>query len=576
MGFKPLPIGIENFGKLIRDGYYYVDKTWLIKELLDLKGEVNLFTRPRRFGKSLSMSMLQYYFEDTGNDEQNEENSALFEGFRIMDAGESYLSKRHAYPVISLSLKSGKQQNFELCYSCVREELAREYRRHEAVIPALPEADAEKYRAIMERKASFEDYITALRFLSDCLFYAYKKTVIILVDEYDVPLEASWFAGYYNEFVGFLRSLFESALKTNPHLEFAVMTGCLRISKESIFTGLNNMKTISILTDAYGEHFGFLQSEVDQMLKDYGRLDKRETLKEWYDGYSFGMAEVYNPWSVINYVKALAINPEALPAPYWSNTSSNAIVKDLIEHADSGVRQEIEGLLAGAAIEKPIHENITYEDMYASEDSLWNFLFFTGYLKKTGLHLLEDTRYVSLAIPNREVRYIYNYTVKEWFQEEIRTKDLSALYRALLCGDDEAFQEELSILLMRSISYMDGKEAFYHGFLLGILENLEDYIVISNREGGLGRFDLVLRSTDVKKIPVVIELKVSDTFRGMEAACSRALKQIEEKRYYDWLLEEGYTEVLDYGISFYKKQCLVKVEKVHLREDAYDTGSKRR
>lgn len=558
MAFKPLPVGIDNFEKIISGGYYYVDKTWLIKELLDMKGEVNLFTRPRRFGKTLNISMLQCYFEDTGDLVRNQKNNELFAGLRIMGAEKRYLEQMSAFPVINLSLKSGKQRDYELSYGCLKEELAREYRRHEAVLSYLPAADAEKYHGIMERRASEQDYVTALRFLSDCLFYVHNKRVIILIDEYDVPLENAWFGGFYDDMIGFLRSLFESALKTNPNLEFAVMTGCLRISKESIFTGLNNPKMISILTDMYGEHFGFSQSEVDQMLKFYKREEAGETVKDWYDGYQFGDAEVYNPWSVINYVESVAVNPFALPQPYWKNTSSNAIVKELIEHADSKVKAELEQLIAGGTIEKPVHEDITYGEIYDSEDNLWNFLFFTGYLKKTSIRMEEDVRYVSLAIPNREVRYIYNSTIMTWFRDEIREKDLSALYRALLDGEEAVFQKELSVLLMNSISYMDGREAFYHGFVLGILENMKDYLVSSNREGGLGRYDIAVRSLDVTQTPVILELKISETFKGLEAACCEALRQIEEKCYNDWLPEEGYTEVLDYGIAFFKKQCRVK------------------
>lgn len=560
MAFKPLPIGIDNFDKLIRGDYYYVDKTWLIKELLDMKGEVNLFTRPRRFGKTLNMSMLQYYFEDMGNKEQNRKNQSLFQDMKIMDAGEKYLSQMSVYPVISLSLKSGKQHTFEMSYGCLKEEIAREFKRHIEILQSGElELEKDKYLRIAKEEGSEQEYATAIRFLSECLAKCYENKVIILIDEYDVPLENSWFSDFYDEMIGFLRSLFESALKTNPCLEFAVMTGCLRISKESIFTGLNNLEMITILTDAYGEHFGFLQSEVDKMLELYGSEKKSDILKDWYDGYVFGRAEVYNPWSVINYVKALVVNSHALPAPYWKNTSSNAIVKDLVERADTKVKAEIEQLLDGGIIEKPIHEDITYGDIYDSEDNLWNFLFFTGYLKKTAISMTGDIHYVSLAIPNREVRYIYNSTIMNWFRDEIKMKDLTPLYRALTHGDAENFQKELSILLMNSISYMDGREEFYHGFLLGVLENMKEYLVTSNREGGMGRYDIAIRSIDVTKIPIILELKISNTFKGMDAACDAALRQLEEKHYNDWLSGEGYTEVLDYGIAFFKKQCRIKV-----------------
>lgn len=565
MSYKPLPIGIDDFNKLIRGDYYYVDKTWLIKELLDQKGEVNLFTRPRRFGKTLNLSMLQYYFEDTGDTERNIQNQSLFHGMRIMEAGDTFLSQMSAYPVINLSLKSGKQPSYELSYGCMREVIAREFKRHMDILKSEKLAfERDKYTCIAKEEGSAQEYATALRYLSECLEKFYSSKVVILIDEYDVPLENAWFCGFYDEMSGFLRSLFESALKTNPCLEFAVMTGCLRISKESIFTGLNNLEIISILANAYDEHFGFLQSEVDVMLQFYSLDAEHDALRAWYDGYLFGDAEVYNPWSVINRVKALAISQAALPIPYWSNTSSNSIVKTLVERADSKVKAEIELLVADGTIEKQVHEDITYGDIYDSEDNLWNFLFFTGYLKNTGLRMEGDARYISLAIPNREVRYIYNNTIMNWFRDDIKTKDLSSLYHDLLNGEGEGFRQELSILLMNSISYMDGREAFYHGFILGILGNLRDYIVTSNREGGTGRYDIAVRSLDVSKPALIIELKVSDTFKGMDATCDAALKQIANNGYNDWLPEEGYTEVLDYGIAFFKKQCRVKVERKHV------------
>ena len=558
MTVKPLPIGIDNFEKLIQGGYYYVDKTWFIKELLDKKGEVNLFTRPRRFGKTLNMSMLQYFFEDTKDARINENHRELFQGMRIMGAGAEYLCHMNGFPVISLSLKSSKRTTFSSSYFMICEELGREFDRHREVLEYLPEEKQKKYRRFLEGTASEDEYSGALKFLSEVLWEAYHKKAVILIDEYDVPLENAWFCGFYDQMMDFLRALFETALKTNVCLEFAVMTGCLRISKESIFTGLNNPEMNSILSDSYGEHFGFIQSEVDKMLAFYRQEAAKAGLMEWYDGYSFGTAEVYNPWSVVNYVKALGVNAAALPVPYWNNTSSNAIIKDLVERADMKVKLEIERLIAGETIEKPVHEDITYGDIYESEDNLWNFLFFTGYLKKKAVRMEGDIRYISLAIPNREVRYIYNNTIINWFQSEIKTKDLTVLYRALSEGNPEEFQKELSALLMETISYMDGREEFYHGFLLGILETMKDYLVTSNREGGLGRYDIAVRHLDVSRTPMILELKVSETFKGMETACDEALRQIEDMHYNDWLPEEGYTEVLDYGIAFFKKQCRVK------------------
>lgn len=557
---KPLPIGIDDFEKMIRGGYYYVDKTMFIKELLDMRAEVNLFTRPRRFGKTLGISTVRYFFENTGNTDKNRERQTLFNGMQIIQQGERYVQEMNRYPVITLSLKSSKQPNWDLAYGCLKEEIGREYLRHSEILDFLKtEEQRRRFTDIMNLRGSQQDFVTSIRFLSDCLYQYWGQKVIILIDEYDVPLEHSYFSGFYAAMIDFIRSIFESSLKTNPSLEFAVLTGCLRISKESIFTGLNNPKMISILSEAYGEHFGFLQEEVDEMLDFYQLGEAQALVKEWYNGYQFGNAEVYNPWSVINYVDSAVINKNALPAPYWNNTSSNAIVRDLVERAQSKTKAEIEQLVAGGTIEKPVHEDITYADIHASEDNLWNFLFFTGYLKKISLRLVGDSRYVKLAIPNREVRYIYNNTIINWFHDKIRVEDLSELYKSLTEGNAEEFQNGLSMLLMKSISYMDGREEFYHGFLLGILENMKDYLVTSNREGGMGRYDIAVRNLDVAKTPMILELKVSDTYKGMESACNEALKQIEEKHYDDWLPDEGYSEVLNYGVAFFKKQCRVKV-----------------
>lgn len=560
MRSKPLPIGIDDFEKIIRGGFYYVDKTMFIKELLDMRAEVNLFTRPRRFGKTLGISTVRYFFENTGDAEKNRARQSLFCGMQIMRQGNRYVQAMNQYPVISLSLKSSRQPNWELAYGCLKEEIGREYLRHSEILDFLKtEEQRRRFTDIMNLRGSQQDFVTSIRFLSDCLYQYWGQKVIILIDEYDVPLENSYFSGFYDTMIDFIRSIFESSLKTNPSLEFALMTGCLRISKESIFTGLNNLKMISILSEAYGEHFGFLQSEVDDMLKFYEIDESQGLVKEWYDGYRFGNAEVYNPWSVINYVDSAVISKNALPAPYWNNTSSNAIVRDLVERAESKTKAEIEQLVAGNTIEKPVHEDITYADIHTSEDNLWNFLFFTGYLKKISLSLVGDSRYVKLAIPNREVRYIYNNTIINWFRDKIRVEDLSGLYKSLTAGNAEAFQKGLSMLLMKSISYMDGREEFYHGFLLGILENMKDYLVTSNREGGMGRYDIAVRNLDVTKTQIILELKVSDTYKGMESACNEALKQIEKKHYNDWLPDEGYTGVLNYGVSFFKKQCRVKV-----------------
>lgn len=561
MTLKPLPVGVDDFKDLIQNDYYYVDKTLFIKDLLDLRGKVNLFTRPRRFGKTLIVSMVRYFFENTGNADSNAENQVLFKKMKIMEQGERYTSEMSQYPVISLSLKSSKQPDWELAYGCLIEEISREYLRHSFIMDSLKtQEQRRRYEDIMNHRGSRQDYVTSVRFLSDCLYQYWNKKVIILVDEYDVPLENSYFSGFYKKMIDFIRSVFESALKSNPGLEFAVVTGCLRITRESIFTGLNNLEMVSILNRSYGEFFGFVQAEIDEMLKYYGLTEQRERIREWYNGYLFGDSQVYNPWSVANYVKALTVAPNELPAPYWANTSANSIVKTLIERADVSTKKELEDLLAGGIIEKPVHEDITYDSVYDSEDNLWNFLFFTGYLKQVSRRLENITQYVTMAVPNLEVEYIYRNTITSWFRDEIKVRDLTVMYQAMQAGNSEVFQQELSKLLQLSISYMDAMESFYHGFILGVLGNMKDYIVQSNREGGKGRSDIVIRSLDVSCPPMILELKVAQTYKGLDDACDKALNQIKEKEYGSWLPEEGYTEVWNYGIAFYRKQCKIKAE----------------
>lgn len=552
---KILPIGIDDFKQLIQGEYYYVDKTLLIKELIDQKGAVSLFTRPRRFGKTLNMSMLQCFFEK--NEGQNEN---LFEGLAIMECGTGYLTHMGKYPVISISLKSMKQSGYEEAFFCFKEEIAREYKRHDRIVDSLKyESEKERYLRIVEMTATKEEYLTALRFLSDCLMSYYKQECVVLIDEYDVPLESSYFAGFYEKMISLIRSLFESVLKTNTNLKFAVITGCLRISKESIFTGLNNLENISILNEYYSEHFGFTQAEVNKMLSYYGIPEKEAVMREWYDGYRFGGTDVYNPWSAINYVKTCVRNADAYPEPYWSNTSSNSIVRKLIDCANLSVKQEIEMLIEGKTIEKPIHEDITYEDIDSTQDNLWNFLFFTGYLKKIEERMLDETKYVRMAIPNSEVRYIYKTTVRRWFEEQIKTKDMTGFYQAFLSGDAKLMEQEIAAKLRESISFYDNKEAFYHGFLLGLLGGMDDYLIDSNREAGDGRYDICLRSLDVTKPVILIELKVASDFYSMNAKSEEALKQIVQRRYKEAVLGEGYQNILNYGISFYKKNCYVSV-----------------
>ena len=554
MEWTPLPIGVDNFEKLRDRGYYYVDKTLFIKDLIDMHGEVNLFTRPRRFGKTLNMSMLRYFYEIS-----DEDRSRLFAGTKIMDAGEKYIEEMGQYPVISLSLKSMKQASYKSAFYCLKEDISREFNRHRNLSEGIETEEIRlKYHRFAAGTAEDDEYLTALKFLSECLYSFYGRKTVILIDEYDVPLENAYFNGFYDRMVVLIRSLFESALKTNDTLEFAVVTGCLRISKESIFTGLNNLNVVSIMDTTYAEHFGFTQSEVDQILKHYGLEKNHSAVKTWYDGYQFGDTEVYNPWSVISYVNSCYKDKNALLKPYWSNTSSNSIVRTLVERADLSVKQEIEALIEGKTITKPIHEDITYDDMDSTQDNLWNFLFFTGYLKKISEHQDGEEILVEMAIPNSEVRYIYKNTVLRWFEEKTKKKELSPLYESILDGDREKMAEILSENLMETISFYDYQESYYHGFLAGMLKNIGNYIVLSNRESGNGRPDIVLKYPSVRGKAVILEIKVARTYQELESKCDEALRQIDEQKYEEALRQEGYSNILKYGIAFYRKESMVK------------------
>lgn len=556
MPHKPLPIGVENFEEMIKKNYYYVDKSLFIKELIDKKGKVNLFTRPRRFGKTLLLSMLKSYFDTEGD-------AKSFTGLKIMDAGEWYTSHMNRYRVISLTLKSAKQMKLEDSMKMLRTEIAGQFSRFSYIAESgkLSDTDIEKYKKICSEKADYSEYKNSLKFLCECIYKATGTKVIILLDEYDVPLENAYYNGCYNEMIDFIRSLFESAFKTNDYLEFAVITGCLRISKESIFTGLNNLKINSILSDNYGEFFGFTDDEVESILSYYHLESKYDEVKEWYNGYTFGSVNVYNPWSSILYVDDHVANINRLPISYWANTSSNSIVKDLIERADDMAKNEIEKLIAGGTIEKPVHEDITYGEIYESQDNLWNFLFFTGYLKKVSEWFDDsnDRIMIKMCIPNREVRYIYREKILTWFEKKVKASDRTELFRGLLCFDAKTFENEIGKLLRQSISFNDYYENFYHGFLVGILTGLEGCIVKSNREGGIGRSDIYLKPLDMTKPGIVIEIKVADSMHNIGEKAQEALNQIIDKRYEEELLDEGYLETRRIGVAFFKKNCRVAV-----------------
>ena len=563
MDYKPLPVGVDNFEKLVTRGYYFIDKTWYMKELLDRKGDVNLFTRPRRFGKTLNMSMLQYFFEDMRTDEgEKKDNSYLFENMKIMQAGEQYLAHMGKYPVINLTLKDAKQPNFELAYEAIKWQIADEYARHAYILNDERLSDEkEAYLQIRRRTADRGAYNNAIKFLSQCLEKYYGRKAIILIDEYDVPLENAFTEKFYNEMIGFIRSLFESALKTNSSLEFAVITGCLRISKESIFTGLNNLDVISILDWNYGEYFGFTEEEVKKLCKDCGLEHKYDLIKEWYNGYIFGNTNVYNPWSVIRYVKALTSHEEEFPHSYWANTSSNVVVRNLIEMADDSVKGELENLIDGGTIEKPIHEDITYGEVYENMDNLWNFMFFTGYFKKVRERMDEKTkkRYLTMEIPNEEVRYIFREKIMAWFERKMKERDLTRLHTAFVSKDTKILEEELTDILYETISSFDESENYYHGLVAGLLSGMKGYRTKSNRESGKGRCDLFVKPVSRRKEAFIVDFKTTKKMKELDAKADEALQQIEDKKYALELEEDGYDIVSSYGIAFCGKDCCVKV-----------------
>jgi len=558
---KPLPVGKSFFDQVIEDGSYYVDKTLFIKDLLDKTAAVTLCTRPRRFGKTLNQTMLKCFFEDTAR-VGGKDTRSLFRGLKIEGAGERYLAHQGKYPVIFLSFKEAEAENFDITSRVLKEMITDEFSRHSYVAERIAsKRDLNRFEELSLGGGDISIYRDSLKFLSKCLENYHDQKAIILIDEYDVPLENAWRCRFYDEMIKFIRPLLSSALKDNPHLQFAVVTGCLRISKESIFTGLNNLEIVSILSDFYDEYFGFTQAEMDVMLEYYNMESKTDIVKEWYNGYLFGRAEVYNPWSSIQIVSNWSQNINRNPAPYWVNTSSNAIVRELIDNADTEMKAELETLMAGGTISKVIHEDITYDEVRENANNLWNFMFFTGYLKKVRERINEDGELIiDLSIPNIELRYIYKTKIQDWFEKRIKEKDLRGFFDAILSGDVDTFQRELSILLAESISFMDSAESFYHGFMIGVLSRLEGYRVKSNRESGHGRSDLAMYSVNGKDSNAVIfEFKPAKKPDKLSAASEAALEQIYKNDYAAyWDKEQGYKNILKYGIGFCGKKCEVK------------------
>ena len=559
---KKISIGVEDFKTIIEKDGYFVDKTLMIQNLIKSNAMVTLFTRPRRFGKTLNQFMIRRFFEDEITEKgEKVDNGYLFDGLKIAECGEEILKHQQQYPVIFMTLKSAKQPNFEMAYGALADEIYNEFMRHRYVLQsdALLPIEKERYENLLNRRADEKEVAKALAFLSECLFKYHGKNTIILIDEYDVPLENAYFEGFYDKMIKFIRSLFESALKTNPYLERSVITGCLRISKESIFTGLNNLKVDSVLRTEYGDSFGFTESEVEAMLAYYDLQEELPEVKRWYDGYLFNDIEIYNPWSIVNYVYDHDRKITQFALPYWSNTSSNSIIREMVGEADQEAKADLETLINGGTIEKPVHEDITYGDIHQSQDNLWNFLFFTGYLKKVGEQKEGNNLKLEMKIPNIEIATIYENSISYWFEQRIKETDRSPLVRALETGDCEAAEDFINRQLADTISYYDYAENFYHGFMAGLFVNIGGYLVKSNRESGNGRPDIVMQTVQVRKgRAIILELKIAGSIAEMEAVCDRALAQIEEQHYAEPFVTEGYPEVKKYALSFCKKECMVK------------------
>ena len=554
---KRISTGTENFKELLDNNYYYVDKTSLIEDVLSDK--VMLYTRPRRFGKTLNLSMLYYFFSN-----KEKENSYLFEGLNISKDKE-ILKHQNQYPVIFLTLKDMQYLNFEdqkkQFAILIKELILKNIELLDSSI--IDEADYNILNDFRFLKPDEVQLKNSLKILSNCLYKYYQQRVIILIDEYDVPLQSAYNNGYYDEMVDFLRSIFSSALKTNDALERGILTGCLRIAKESIFTGLNNFTVRSITSQYACDCFGFTQEEIDDLLDYYDLINKRDEIKDWYDGYLFDKTEIYNPWSVLNYIKELLGDKDFHAISFWANTSSNDLVRQYIENATMKMKEEFEELINGKSIIKKIAPELTYREMNFKSskdmnDNVYSFLLFTGYLKiKEKVYenneLVEDT--YKLVIPNKEVKKIYENIFIKWFREYQKERD-SNFIDALIQEDVTKANSILQDVLLQSISYYDNYESFYHGFMVGFL-NADGYEVKSNRESGEGRFDLAVLPYSILNTAIVIECKHSNSIKELRKDSKEASNQIIEKRYIEGLRDEGYENVIGYGISFYKKQCII-------------------
>ena len=567
-----LPVGIENFEEIRKLGFYYIDKTRLIEQLLQGWGKVTLFTRPRRFGKTLNMSMLKSFFE-IGMDK------SLFDGLYI--SGNKVLCDEHMgkYPVIFLSFKGVEGLTYDEAFDALVRVIGKEISRVSFLADSdkLTMLEREQYKGLtIIEDGSFvfskDKLISSLQLLSQLLYKHYGQKVVILIDEYDVPLDKAFQNGYYKEMVSLIRGLFGQALKTNEFLQFAVLTGCLRVSKESIFTGLNNFEINSIVDIDHDEQFGFTDDEVMKLLSDYDRSERYHDAKEWYDGYHFGNADIYCPWDVINFAKKLVSDPSARPSAFWINSSGNDMVKRFVDKADQTTRDEIEKLVAGGFVEKQLRLDLTYDEIDSTIDNLWSVLFTTGYLTKIGEVKVPDSESYAykLVIPNKEVREVFILQIQEWFKAVVAKDDdtMKLLSRAILDKDEKQIARQLNIVMSHMISILDTKapdamkENFYHGLLLGLLRGSNpDWLIKSNRESGDGFSDILIEPED-PDAGIVIEVKYAKEMKELDAACEAAMAQIKNKRYDEALRDEGRCDILAYGIAFCRKRCRVVGEKL--------------
>ena len=556
MSAQKLPVGIDSFEKLRREGFYYVDKTGLIVDLMQNWGEVNLFTRPRRFGKTLNMSMLKCFFEIGGD-------TSIFEGLRVSQEKQLCDAHMGKYPVVFVSLKGVDGLTFETAYRALCDIIRNEALRLQYLSSSdrISEEEKKSFKAILRDEYDDSDIRSSLKTLCSLLEKHYGQKAILLIDEYDVPLDKAYQHGYYDRMIDVIRAMFGAALKTNDSLFFAVLTGCLRVSKESIFTGLNNLTVHSISDVQFDEYFGFTDAEVRAMLHAYGLDEHLEEAREWYDGYRFGGQDVYCPWDVINHCYALRADAKARPKAYWINTSGNDMVRRLIEKASDGTTQmEIENLIAGETITKTLNENLTHNEIDQNIENIWSLLYMTGYL--TAAESPDGNRY-RLRIPNREVRQIYMQQVLFWFREKTQadTEKLTGLYAAFETGDAAAITEYLNEQLLDTVSFYDARESFYHGFLLALLSTCANWRVSSNAETGKGRSDIIVERKD-RKIGFVVEVKDIKDEKKLDAACETAMKQIEERDYTAVLRRYRVKEIWTYGIAFWEKECRVVARKV--------------